>query len=408
MKRLVSTSRVSGLTGNLVPYHHARWQAFAQISGAPCRVVELTNKDEFSVLEFSQTEKLDYERVTLFPRHFAAKLTASKISQSIARELDRQRPTCVCLNGYASPLALAALDWCLCNQVPAIIMSESTVWDEPRKDWKEWLKSGLIRLCSSALVGGSPHADYMAQLGMPRERIFLGYDVVDNNYFELGARKTRSHALDIRKKHGLPEKYFMACARFTPKKNLPRLIEAYARYRKLCSSDETPWDLVILGDGGGRDALLALCSKLGLEKNTHLVGAKPYQDLPTYYGLASAFIHASTTEQWGLVVNEAMASGLPVLVSNRCGCAQDLAHESVNGFTFDPYSLDDIAQKMLHLSTLDSQLPTLGRASEKIIAKWSPRKFAEGLSQAIEIALSSPLPRSTWFNRALIRILIHR
>jgi glycosyltransferase involved in cell wall biosynthesis len=145
-----------------------------------------------------------------------------------------------------------------------------------------------------------------------------------------------------------------------------------------------------------------------LEKNIHLVGAKPYQDLPTYYGLASAFIHVSTTEQWGLVVNEAMASGLPVLVSNRCGCAQDLVQEGINGFTFDPYNLDDIAQKMLQLSTFDSQLSALGRASEEIIARWSPRRFAEGLSQAIEVALASPLPRSTWFNRALIWILIHR
>lgn len=408
MKRLVATSRIASLTGNLVPYHHARWQAFAQISGASCRVVELTNKDEFSVLEFSQTEKLDYARVTLFPRHSASKLTAIQISQHITRELDLQRPTCVCLNGYASPLALAALDWCLRHQVPALMMSESTVWDEPRKGWKEWFKSELIRLCPSALVGGSPHADYMVKLGMPRERTFLGYDVVDNKYFELGARKTRSQDSELRKKHGLPEKYFMACARFTPKKNLPRLVEAYAQYRQLCPSDVAPWDLVILGDGGGREPLLALCSKLGLEKNIHLVGAKPYQDLPTYYGLASAFIHASTTEQWGLVVNEAMASGLPVLVSNRCGCAQDLVQESVNGFTFDPYQLDDIAQKMFHLSTLDSQLSTLGHASEKIIARWSPRRFAEGLSQAIEVALSSPLPRSTWFNRALIWTLIRR
>jgi glycosyltransferase involved in cell wall biosynthesis len=243
---------------------------------------------------------------------------------------------------------------------------------------------------------------------MPRERIFMGYDAVDNDYFELSAKKIRSHESEIRKRHGLPEKYFLAGARFTPKKNLPRLIEAYAQYCKLCSSGMAPWDLVILGDGAGREALFSLRSKLSLEKSIHLVGAKSYRDLPSYYGLASAFIHASTTEQWGLVVNEAMASGLPVLVSNQCGCAHDLVQEGVNGFTFDPYQTEDIAQKMLHLSNLNDHLSTLGRASREIIAKWSPWRFAEGLSQAVEVALSRPAPRSTWFNRTLIWILIHR
>jgi 1,2-diacylglycerol 3-alpha-glucosyltransferase len=399
---------VVGLTGNLVPYHHARWQAFAQISGASCQVMELTNKDEFSVLEFSQSENSAYTRSTLFPQNLAANLSPTKISHAVAEALTRQRPDCVCLNGYASPMALGALHWCLLNRVPSVLMSESTVWDEPRKSWKEWLKSQIVRLCASALVGGTPHADYMIKLGMPPERTFLGYDVVDNDYLQSAAKKIKNIGLEIRKTHHLPDKYFIACARFTPKKNLPALVEAYARYRKLCRADSTPWDLVILGDGPGRAALLELRTQLGLEQNVHLVGAKTYHDLPTYYSLASAFIHASSTEQWGLVVNEAMASGLPVLVSNRCGCATDLVHEGVNGFTFDPYQVEDIAQKMLQISTLESQLATMGRASEEIIAKWSPQRFAEGLSQAVEVALSSPKPSATLFNRALLTILANR
>jgi glycosyltransferase involved in cell wall biosynthesis len=398
-------TQVAGILTSLVPYHHARWQTFAQISKASCVIVELTNKDEFSVLEFSQVESSRYERITLFPQRIPSHLSVSDICRDIYRTLDQQRPACVCLNGYASPLALGALHWCLRNRVPAVMMSESTVWDEPRKPWKEWLKSRVIRLCSSALVGGAPHADYMALLGMPRERIALGYDAVDNDYFDLGSQKTRSREFEIRKKHGLPEKYFLACARFTPKKNLPRLVEAYAQYRKL---GVAPWDMVILGDGGGREALVTLCSKLGLEKNVHLVGAKPYDELPIYYGMASAFIQASTTEQWGLVVNEAMASGLPVLVSNRCGCARDLVQDGVNGFTFDPYNAEDMTQKMLQLTASGAQLSAFGNASQEIIAKWSPQRFANGLSQAVEVALSAPPPRSTWFNRFLIWILMRR
>jgi glycosyltransferase involved in cell wall biosynthesis len=408
MNPLADGIRVAGLTGNLVPYHHVRWQAFAQAHPGSCFLLELTDRDEFAVLEFSGTEPAKYKRITLFPRNAAASLTAENISRRVAGELDSLRPECVCLNGYASPLALAALDWCLRRGVPAVVMSESTAWDEPRQGWKEWIKSRVIRLCSSALVGGTPHADYMALLGLPCERIFVGYDAVDNDYFGKGAESMRSQLPEIRSKYELPDSYFLASARFTPKKNLPRLVEAFAQYRALAAPQASPWDLVIIGDGAGRDELLAVRARLGLEGKVHLPGAKPYGDLPAYYGLASAFIHASTTEQWGLVVNEAMASGLPVLASNRCGCAPDLVKEGVNGFTFDPYSVEDIAQKMLQLSTSDAQLSAFGRASEKIMAEWSPQKFAGGLSQAIEVALSSPPPRSTWLNRALLWILIHR
>src|SRR5207244_4064698 len=102
-------------------------------------------------------------------------------------------------------------------------------------------------------------------------------------------------------------------------KNLPRLLEAFAGYRRLAG--DAAWELVLLGDGPLRPELVALLKDLELDGHVLLPGFKQYDELPAYYGLAGAFIHASTTEQWGLVVNEAMASGLPVLVSDRCGCA---------------------------------------------------------------------------------------
>jgi glycosyltransferase involved in cell wall biosynthesis len=405
-------SRVAGILTNLVPYHHARWQAFAQSSQSSqssCVVLELTNKDEFAVLEVPPAAGSTYERITLFPKRFLSDLSAADISTTVARALDQQRPDCVCVNGYASPHALGALSWAANHRVPVVVMSESTTWDEARRGWKEWIKSRVIHLCSSALVGGSPHADYMAQLGMPRERIFTGYDAVDNDYFERGAAQARSQSGEMRQKLGLPETYFLASARFAPKKNLSRLIQAYARYRKLAETSVTaiPWELVIVGDGAAREALLGECADLGVREYVHLVGAKSYSELPVYYGLASAFIHASTTEQWGLVVNEAMASGLPVLVSNRCGCAPDLVQEGVNGFTFDPLSVEDMAQRMSQL-VASPQLASFDRASGELIAAWSPRKFADELTRAIAVALSNQPPALTSFDRLLLSLLIRR
>jgi ubiquinone/menaquinone biosynthesis C-methylase UbiE len=161
----------------------------------------------------------------------------------------------------------------------------------------------------------------------------------------------------------------------------------------------------LLGDGPLRSALNSQLSTLNLHGHVLLPGFKQYPDLPAYYGLAGAFIHASTTEQWGLVVNEAMASGLPVLVSNRCGCTSDLVQEGVNGFTFEPDHADQLAQLMLKISAFNFPLSAFGAASQAIVAHFGPPAFASGLRGALEVALASSRPRPRLLDSLLLGVL---
>jgi glycosyltransferase involved in cell wall biosynthesis len=265
----------------------------------------------------------------------------------------------------------------------------------------------LVKLNSAGLAGGTPHKDYLIQLGLAGKQVFLGYDVVDNGYFQRETEKARSDDANLRCQHGLPEKYFLASARFVEKKNLFRLVEAFAQYRELAGKSET-WNLVLLGDGPLKTDLKKLISELGLKSFVHLPGFKQYHELPVYFGLAGAFVHASTTEQWGLVVNEAMASGLPVLVSNRCGCAMDLVSPGVNGFQFDPVNVDKLAQQMLKISTDNFPLADFGEASRRIISTWGPERFAGGLRDAVAVALKNRRPRVGMIDRLLLRLLLRR
>jgi glycosyltransferase involved in cell wall biosynthesis len=163
---------------------------------------------------------------------------------------------------------------------------------------------------------------------------------------------------------------------------------------------------VLLGDGPLKSDLCHLISDLRLQHCVLLPGFKQYDELPVYYGHASAFIHASTTEQWGLVVNEAMASGLPVLVSSRCGCAQDLVKNGVNGFTFDPCNVEEMAQLMIQISAFKPfRLSAFGAASSEIIANWGPERFAEGMSAAVKIAMSTPPYKAGILDRLLLKLL---
>jgi len=160
---------------------------------------------------------------------------------------------------------------------------------------------------------------------------------------------------------------------------------------------------VLLGDGPLREALNSQLSTLNLHGNVHLPGFKQYEELPVYYALAKAFVHASTTEQWGLVVNEAVASGLPVIVSNRCGCVPELVNG--NGFTFDPFNEQELAARLLQMASLsDDERRRLGDASYRIAAKFAPERFGEGLEEAAQLALNQPR-KASLLCRTLVRLL---
>jgi len=382
------------------PYHHARLNAAA---------------DRFSVtgIEWSgkaydawgaATTPARYHKVSLFPEATAQYPGNAKLKQAFWEALERTKPDVVAVNGWNNFGSLIAANCCLRRGIPMVVMSESSRQDESRTWWKEAIKRRMVDLFSSALVGGKRHVEYLVELGMPRERVVVGYDVVDNDHFRQNAGEIRRQRSEVRQKYALPENYFLASARFIEKKNLPTLVQAYAEYRRRSEiAAKMPWDLVLLGDGPLRETLNYQLSTLNLNEHVQLPGFKPYDELPVYYALANTFVHASTTEQWGLVVNEAIASGLPVIVSNRCGCAPELVNG--NGFTFDPTNEDELATQLFEMASLsDQERNHLGNNSYRIAANFAPERFGEGLERAATVAMGIPQKRFGIMDRALLLV----
>jgi len=395
--------RICVLFHRLGPYHWARLNA----AGAIRPTLALEVSGETAEYAWDKVDgKRSFERVTLFPAEDSRSLPATLVARRVEQALDTHQPTAVAIPGWSDPSALAALAWCLRHQRPAILMSESQRNDEPRRWSRELIKRHIVAMCSGGLAGGAPHVSYLRELGMEQRRIFKGYDVVDNDHFARGSDAARQDPHGLRKRFELPEKYFLASSRFIPKKNLCRLLEAFAEYQRAFGPGH--WKLVLVGDGSLRPDLLKLRDRLRIGEALVLPGFKQYADLPAYYGLAQAFIHASTTEQWGLVVNEAMASALPVLVSERCGCAPDLVVPGRNGFTFDPFRPSALAQLMVQLSRAPGSLAAMGQASRELISRWSPETFASNLGLAADTALAGQTVPSNRFNRLLLRALICR
>ncbi len=260
----------------LGPYHWARLQAAARLF----RVVAV---ETCAVTHDYQWERINepraFEKITLFDGASDSRsLSGTALQRRMANALRQIDPTVAMIPGWATPASLVALEWCLRNQRPTVVMSESNAFDEKRYALAELIKRIVVSLFSAGMAGGQLQREYLITLGLPPNRVFTGYDVVDNEYFRQKAEEVRSQASEVRMKYGLPRKYFLASARFVPKKNLPMLIRAYARYRKLTgnrddgqrTTDNRPWDLVLLGDGPLKTDLSRLISELRLHGHVHL------------------------------------------------------------------------------------------------------------------------------------------
>ena len=389
------------LLPDLGHYHHARIQAAAAVATVPTWILEIHGRPGFAEFRYIPDAKEKY--------------AVERVQDSIPASLDRLRPSVLFINGWADRGAFAGLRWCQQTCTPAVAMSESSqsdsIWSDRQPDpgrpirrarWREAAKRHVVRQFSAALVGGAPHRDYVIELGMDPERVFDGYDAVDNDYYANGADAARTDAAALRLKHKLPERHFLASARFIPKKNLSRLARAFAAYRAAAGPE--PWDLVLLGDGPEKPGLVKLIDELKIGAAVHLPGFKAIAELPIYYGLAGAFVHASTTEQWGLVVNEAMAAALPVIVSRTCGCAPDLVIDGVTGLTFEPYDEAALTQAMQAVAAPQFDRAAMGRAARARIAEWGPARFAANFWRAAEAAVAAGA-RPRLASRLLLSVL---
>lgn len=384
------------------PYHLARLRgasAYMSITG-----IEVAGQS--STYAWEHIDADDLTCLTLFPDRDAPSISAERVRTAVADGLANLNPDAVAVPGWSHPAALAALQWCRDEHVPAVLMSESSAHDFDRQWWSELIKRQVVSFASAGLVGGRTHRDYLVELGLPAERIFLGYDIVDNEHFAQGADAPRDDA-PAQAAFDLPDRYFLASSRFVPKKNLPTLIRAFAAYRAE-APPETAWDLVLLGDGEQRPIVESFIDNEGVTEAVHLPGFVQYPDLPTYYGYADGFVHASTREQWGLVVNEAMAAGLPVLVSERCGCAPELVQEGVNGWTFDPDDPSTLTRSLMRLAHGPSDLGAMRRKSQSIIQKWGPDRFGKGLHDAVEASLAVASPAPSYARSIVLDVLQRR
>lgn len=371
----------------LGPYHTARLAAAEPLlRAAGAHLVALETASTDALYDWApDANETPFERETLFGGAVFDDIAPARLHAAMTAALDRLRPDAVGIHSYSLPDARAALAWCRRHRRAAVLMCDSAEANAPRAGWREAVKRVLVSQYDAALVAGGPQGRYAARLGVDAARVFTGYDVVDNDFFAHAAAAVWRDPAHARTLPGLadPAPFFLASARFMARKDLPTLLRAYGAYR---AGRADPWRLVLLGNGALRADLEALVARERIA-GVAMPGWRQTEDLPAYYGLAGAFVHTAIVDQWGLVVNEAMASGLPVIVSTGAGCAEDLVCVGENGFTFVP---GDTAALGAHLDAVAHRVDraAFGERSREIIARWPLAHFGTGLLAAARAGLT--------------------
>jgi glycosyltransferase involved in cell wall biosynthesis len=316
-----------------------------------------------------------YKYELLFDRYLED-VSVKERTLALLRHARSFKPDVITLTGYYDPAQVVLLFWAKQQGIRIVMQNESTNADHDRGGWKEWLKRWIINQCDGYFCFGNSSADYFINLGVPPERILLRKNAVDNNALLSAYQRASLKRSEQQQLVGIQPNNFVFVGRLIDLKNLPALVSAFAEAHQQ-SPNAANWGLVLLGDGPELTSLQQQVSTAGLSNFVRFLPGRPWYQVPDILALANVLVLPSRSEPWGLVVNEAMACGMPVLVSNRCGCVRDLLRDGENGLVFDPDQPDQLTDCLIQFMNGTVNETKMGQAAKQTIAPYSPESVAQ-------------------------------
>lgn len=325
----------------------------------------------------AETFRYDYDYEVLFE----TSLDQVKLwprTKVLLKKVRNYRPDVLNLTGWYDPAQWVLLFYAKWMGIKVVISNESNIRDHLRMGMKERFKQFLLSQADGFFCFGQSSTAYLEKLGANPSKIFTQKAaVVDNDVILAHYQKAIVERESRKKIKNWPRYNFIFVGRLIPPKNLPLLIEAFAEI----STETAEWGLVLLGEGDQKANLQQLAQNV---QNVYFEAGVPWYEVAEYLALADVLILPSESEPWGLVVNEAMICGLPVLVSEPSGCVEDLVQTGQNGFTFNPYKKQDLVDKMRFFTQNPEKLTQMGEASRQIVALFEPEKVAHEMLGGIK------------------------
>ena len=324
-------------------YHIDRCQAVARRFAGRAEVLAVEVATSSATYAWEASGTVDGARkITLFPG-------ASYDGIAWPRRLWRQlgalwRCDSVLIGiGYNEP-DIVVLSWLLALLgVRVVLLSESKFDDKPRRIGKELAKALMLAPYHAAIVGGHRHLAYFRFLGFHRRPVVPGYDTVD-----LARVRAMGGGLAAPDGAAYAARDFIFVGRFVDKKNLVELVEGYALYAKAAGAAARR--LVLIGAGPEEAVIRARAEALGVTTLIDFPGFLSAEAVAQRLGQGLALVLPSAEEQWGLVVNEALAFGLPAIISPAVGSGDLLIRNLVNGYVIELNAPEGLAAAMTALA----------------------------------------------------------
>lgn len=312
---------------------------------------------------------------------------ARPFSYGFFSRLRRSRFDALWVHGYARPSNWFAIVAAKLAGMKVFVRDEATLLSAPRSYPRRLAKAVFFRLLSFGVDGflaiGTANRDYYRANGIPAARIFPMPYAVDNSFFASRATAAAADREAFRASFGLEagRPVILYASKFQPRKRPDDLLRAYAQLVEDRGGTKPPY-LLYVGDGEMLPAVKAEAEARGLD-GVRFVGFRNQTELPAFFDLCDVFVLVSKHEPWGLVVNEAMATGRAVIVGDEVGCAPDLVKPGVNGFTVHAGDIAALAAALQEVIGSPERARRMGEESRRIVETWSFREDIAGLKQAL-------------------------
>jgi glycosyltransferase involved in cell wall biosynthesis len=373
------TRKIVILTEIIAPYRIPVFNALARRAGVDLRAIFLAETDKALRQWRIYTDEIRFSYEVLPSWRWRAGKSSFLINRGLWSALNKVSPQVIICGGYNYAASWEALLWARRHGVPFVLWSESNSQDaRGGRAWVESLKAYFLRHCDRFVVPGKASFEYLRSLGSPEASILTAPNAVDNRLFATQAEATRAHATEFREKLELPSRFILFVGRLVPEKGVFDLLEAYA---KLGSDLRSEVGLVFAGDGVSREELAQRAKRIS-PGVVCFPGFAQREDLAGLYALAETLVLPTHSDPWGLVVNEAMACGLPIIVSSVAGCSADLVEDGWNGYVVPPRDSEKLSVAIDSLLRQPELKRQMSSHSSERIRNYSPEACADGLAAA--------------------------
>jgi glycosyltransferase involved in cell wall biosynthesis len=305
------------------------------------------------------------------------------LNPGIIGTLHRGRHDVIVTGGYHHPTIWLALGYCRASGRPILAWSESTARDARGSGaMADRFKRALVRRFDGFIAAGIRQAEYLQMMGASSDRIWIAPDAIDIGFFERAAALRATHGETEKRTLNLSGPVLLYAGRLLDKKGLPDLLEVFDLIRQRFGAS-----LLLVGEGPDRARYEELCRARNLA-GVHFAGFVQPGDLLKYYAVADVFVFPTHSDPWGLAINEAMAAGLPCVVSDAAGAVDELVRHGDSGLVYragDREALRSSICRLLEDQVLRQQMIA---GAARAVRRHTPERMARGMADAVLAVVS--------------------